>query len=254
MPIPCYTWRGCYSGGYRCITQRACVRSAKGRSSIFSVQRIATSSLNNFGLETLGHRGLFCASSSTLFGGLPTKLLESPCLPRENMRNTARQRYIYCPNGHTSRAAFATNAKTNISNEAFASKKKESSRVSLSAGGSTSATFGPDTSVSKSGSSGSNDGPQVLFPWRHETKHLNRLVPGTPEYKRPGPLGAGGFVHYPPLIFVMHVIAARSLNWPFYDIFLTHQWQQTLADTCAVAFQNCVGCLVSHAFQGECIM
>lgn len=110
---------------------------------------------------------------------------------------------------------------------------------------STSATLGADTSLPENRQE--KPQPTVLFPWRHSPELLTRLVPSSPQYD---PTGLGDrIVHTQLAVACLYVLAGCQLNWSWYDILIGKHMQQSLAQTCALAFCNCVGCLVSHRFQ-----
>ena len=122
------------------------------------------------------------------------------------------------------------------------------SSPSSSSSSSTSATL-DGTPQDLSSSSRSSTSPVVVFPWRHSSTPLPRLVRHSVEYEPLGPSGFAGFRSDTTTRFLLHVVAARLLNASWCNIILNStSWETNLANTFACAFQTCVGCLFSHVF------
>lgn len=93
-----------------------------------------------------------------------------------------------------------------------------------------------------------NVGKKAIFPWRHETEPLERLVDPT---MNGGVLGPG---YWPMPWWIKHIFTITSavhLNVPWYQVLTTSSWRHELADSCGFAFSQAVAGVLSNRYKGE---
>jgi len=91
-------------------------------------------------------------------------------------------------------------------------------------------------------------GRKTIFPWRHETEPLERLVDPTVHGGVTGP----GMRPLP--WWLKHLFTQASavhLNVPWYKVFTTSAWSQELADASGFAFSQAVAGVLSNTYKGE---
>jgi hypothetical protein len=88
-----------------------------------------------------------------------------------------------------------------------------------------------------------------IFPWRHETELLPRLLP---PYDIQGGLIGPGVPPMPGLLrFIFLQLSAKNLNIPWYQGLLGSAWKQDLADASGWAFSQAVAGVLSNTYRGE---
>jgi hypothetical protein len=88
-----------------------------------------------------------------------------------------------------------------------------------------------------------------IFPWRHETELLPRLLP---PYDVQGGLMGPGVPPMPgPLRFIFMQLSAKNLNIPFFRAFFGSAWKQNLADASGWAFSQAVAGVLSNTYRGK---
>jgi hypothetical protein len=91
-------------------------------------------------------------------------------------------------------------------------------------------------------------GRKTIFPWRHETEPLERLIDPNVHGGVFGP----GMRPFPWFIKVlMTQAAAVHLNVPWYKVLTTSAWKQELADASGFAFSQAVAGVLSNTYKGE---
>jgi hypothetical protein len=88
-----------------------------------------------------------------------------------------------------------------------------------------------------------------IFPWRHETELLPRLLP--PYDVQDGLLGPGVPPMPGPLRFIFMVAAAKSLKIPIFRALFGSAWKQNLADASGWAFSQAVAGVLSNTYRGK---
>lgn len=82
--------------------------------------------------------------------------------------------------------------------------------------------------------------PRPIFPWRHETEFLPRLIPGTPEYAKDIRVPAG----------FRSIVAFCFLNVPWYQLLLSgNAHEEDIAHSTSWAFAQAVAGVVSDVYQ-----
>lgn len=91
---------------------------------------------------------------------------------------------------------------------------------------------------------------RTIFPWRHETEPLGRLVDTRIQGGVLGPGMAGA------PFWIKHLFtqaAAVHLNIPWYKVMTTSAWRQELADASGFAFTQAVAGVLSNTYKGKCL-
>jgi hypothetical protein len=88
-----------------------------------------------------------------------------------------------------------------------------------------------------------------IFPWRHETDRLPRLLP--PYDVQGGLLGPGISPMSGPVRFISMVTAAKHLKIPFFRAVFGSAWKQNLADASGWAFSQAVAGVLSNTYRGK---
>jgi hypothetical protein len=97
--------------------------------------------------------------------------------------------------------------------------------------------------------------PRTIFPWRHSSTVLPRINSNSTEFfTQGGVLGP----KMPPLnSFTRNLLwlsSCRALQVPFWDIFVSKQYEKQLTDSFVFAFQQAVNGLLVHTFHGKTLL
>ena len=91
--------------------------------------------------------------------------------------------------------------------------------------------------------------PRVIFPWRHDTKQLPRLIPGSDDFELQGSYFGPGVPYLPK---EMHSIVTHftgnQMQIPWYQLPFPG-WKQELADSSSWAFTQAVAGVMSNLYR-----
>jgi hypothetical protein len=94
--------------------------------------------------------------------------------------------------------------------------------------------------------------PHGLFPWRHDERPLERLIPGTSDFEQMGQL-LGGDVESSNASLDAFLTAYMFLGVPWYEIPFFRQYKSELANSMAWAFARAVSGMLSNVYHGTLV-
>jgi hypothetical protein len=94
--------------------------------------------------------------------------------------------------------------------------------------------------------------PHGLFPWRHDERPLERLIPGTFDFDEKGQLLGGNVASSNPSLDAF-VTAYMFLGIPWYEIPFFRQYKSDLANSMAWAFARAVSGMLSNVYHGTLV-